>query len=435
MTQSLNRLSRRNMFSLTAGGASVLALGRVLGGTAHAAGPKLIAESKLPAGGLSVAGDAALDTETLALTEKILARTKHAVLTAVTNPKDAPKDDKLVAAASRLVGELRTRRLTRLQANLKQGPALQALGEYAAMKPAQMNSVLDKELVRVVDLGKLKVKVKKEKQEKEGKVKIKKKKPEEQDEPRFEGPLATRIEFQLNSVKCVDGTSGESGSDEILLGGHIITPGGVIKKIDRFKVSDDFDPGETRYYDYSRCGDVPLKDLPSFMQGICPNGGPNDRYHGRKLGATMLGVDLPWPATLGVVLVMGEEDPGGGFGKFLEEAYGAIKKEVDKKLTELGIELGGAAAGELGSSIGAAIAKALSELIAWLVNLFDNPDDRIGAEDWIVQLPSPEMSAIRALSNDNLPAPGGLWASPMKKLKFNGDGGKYEVRLHWRVNT
>ncbi|MEZ4449174.1 MAG: hypothetical protein R3B09_06815 [Nannocystaceae bacterium] len=428
MTQHENRLSRRSMFSLAAGGATALAVGGALDSRparAAAGTYKAVAESKLPAGSLRVPGDLQLSSELGALGEQLLARMKHAVVTTLTAPSEAPRGDRVFTATRALVGTLKPGRAARLQLKIKQGTAdLEAVRKIA---PAKATSIYAAQMKRAFEASAANVKIKREKKKK---VVLTPK-----DEPRFQPPLAQKIEFQLNSVKCIKGTSGESGSDEILMGGHLITPGGVIKKIDRFKVSDDFDPGETRYYDYSRCGDLPRSSLPSFLSAMCPNGGPDDKYAGRKLSATNLGVDLPWPATVGLSLIMAEEDPGGGFGRFLEDSYGAIRDELNQQIEEYGTQLGGAAADEMGEAIGAVIARLLSEFIDWLVSLFDNPDDPIASKSWIVQLPSPEMSVLRGLASDPLPSPAGTWASPMKKLHFNGDGGKYDVRLHWRVRT
>lgn len=412
MTHRLNHLSRRNMFTIAAGSASALALGSVLGGTAQAAktAAKGIPDSKLPKGLLTVPGDLKLDPATQALAEKLLARTKQAVLAAASTPGAAAKDDKVVAAASKIVGSLRTKRMTRLQTGISKPKVMKSIDRFG-----KLDAVAARQLY-ATDLQVLKTKLKL---------------AEKKEAPKWNPPLAARIEFQLNSVKCVNMTDGEAWSDEILLGGQLITPGGVVKRLDRFKVSDDFDTNEVVRYDYSKCRDLP-KDVGTLM---CPRGNPGDLYEGRKLGATLLGLDKPWPATVALVLIMGEEDPGGGFGAWVEDIYGSLDEEIKKELKNLGVEAGTAAAGELGGAIGEVLAYVVGEFLDWLVNLFDNPDDPIAAKSWIVKFTSPEMSAIRALTSDPVPAPAGIASSAMKRLDFVGDGGKYEARLHWRVNA
>ena len=133
-------------------------------------------------------------------------------------------------------------------------------------------------------------------------------------------------------------------------------------------------------------------------------------------------------------MILDTPDIGGNYPARVD-FYKAIEDEVKKKLNELGVEAGEAIGGEIGAAIGAAIGAVLGAFVDWLVSLFDTRDDFINSKSWMVQLPSPELAAIQALASDHLPAPAGIWASPMKKLTFVGDGGKYETRLHWRVNT
>lgn len=423
MTQRISRLSRRSMFSIAAGSASALALGRVLGGTAHAAAPaaKLIPESKLPPGRLVVPGDLKLDPDMQILAEKLLARAKQAVWQAATKPGGAAKDDKVAAAASKIVASMRSKRMTRLKASIIKPVAAAEMAKFGKVEASAGPKLY------AVDMEKLAAKWKQKK--------IKREKEKQEEKPKWNPPLAARIEYQLNSVKCVNMTDGESGSDEILLGGQLITPGGIVKQIDRFKVSDDFDTGEVKRYDFSQCRDFPPNTPDFLIEAKCPRGNPNDPYEGRKLGATLLGPDRPWPATVGLVLIMGEEDPGGGFGAWMQDVYAALDDEIKKKLNELGVEAGTALGDDLGAAIGAALAYVVGEFLDWLVNLFDNADDPIAAKSWTTQFNNPEMSSIRATVGDPVPTPNGIIGSSMKRLDFVGDGGKYEVRLHWRVNA
>lgn len=433
MTDRRTQFSRRSLFSLTTGGASALVLSQAFGGDAHAFGPtikpvfKPVADSKLPAGLLVAPGDVKLDPAVRALAEKMLARAKHGITTALTRPDEAPKDDKIVAAGLKITAGLRPARAARVRTSalkIVSSSALKAkhLGAYAKVGPKL--HALDEftaELTKVKDVELTKLKAR-------PKVKV----------PEWKAPLIKKIEFHLNSVKCVEDTS-EIDSDEILLAGQLVEPNGNIKKITRFKVHDDFDKGDTRHYDYSKCGDLPPGTHP-FGADLCPNGSPSDRYVGRKLVTSTIDLDkVPWPATLGLNLIMGEEDSG-GFSDIVQDVYNALKGEIEAELLALGAAAGGALGSifpGLGTAIGAAIGAALTwlvgELFEWLFTLFD--DDLIQARSWIVQLPSPELVAIQALASDHLSAPAGVWASPMKKIKFRGDGGEFHARLHWRVIT
>jgi len=418
MTHRLNNLSRRNMFALTAGGASALAVGGLLGRTASAATPQVtpLSDAQLPQALVSVPGDLQLDPAAGALAQKLLARLKKSVLDVATRSGEVDNGDKVAAASRNLVDSLRKARVNRLQVALKPGSKFKEVAELSKAEPSQAHKMYDFELSEFVAKYKKKPKLTKKKKE----------------EPQWQGPLAQKIEFHLNSVKCLDTTSGP-GSDEILLGGSIVTPGGVVKKIDGWKVADGFDDGDRVFYDYSRCKDFPANTPKFIIDATCPRGNPNDVYAGRKIAFTRLNIDIPWPATIAVLLTMGEQDSG-GFNQLIQDGYAALEQEIKKKLAELGVQAGTAIGGELGAVIGAVIAAVLGEFLDWLVSLFNTVDDFIGTKTWTVQLDSPEMSAIRAKASGGLPSPAGTTASKMKKLTFTGDGGKYEARLHWRVH-
>jgi len=415
MTDRLNNLSRRNMFALTAGGASALAVGSMLGGTAFAAGSAASKGGNVKGpvydGAATIAGDPSFDPATRALAEKLLLRMKKSMLDSTLRPGEVARTDKVAAASSKLIGTLRASRANRMKESLKPGSKFKELTDISAVQSADAHKMYAVELAELVK--KKKVKVEKEKK------------------PQWQPPLAQKIEFHLNSVRCEDTTSGP-GSDEILMGGSIVTPGGVVKKIDAFKVSDGFDDGDNVIYDYRRCKVLPANTDKSILKMVCPHGDPNDVSAGRKLAFTRLNIDIPWPATIAVVLTMGEQDSG-GFNQMVQDAYKALEDEIQKKLNELGVQVGTAIGGELGAVIGAVLAAVVGEFIGWLVSLFDTKDDVITSQNWIVQLNSPEMSVIRQMSNEPQSAAPGIWASPLKKLTFSGNGGVYHAGVHWRV--
>ncbi len=417
MTHRLNDLSRRNMFTIAAGGASALAVGRMLGGTAFAAAPKVkpLTDAQLPQGLLTVPGDVKLDPATEAFARKLLARMKQSVLDAATRPGEMAKTDQVAAASSKLVASLRTSRLTRVKAAFKPGSKYKEVAEMTKVEPKRAHEMYAMELKDLIELKKAKLKVPKE------------------EKPQWQGPLARKIEFQLNTVKCVRTTTG-GGADEILMGGTIVTPGGVTKKIADWKVGG-FDKDDVRRYDFSKCKDFPPGMPQDLVHQVCPRGNPNDVFEGRRLESTRLNIDIPWPATIALVLTMGEADGDGGFGEIVQEVYAKIESEVKKKLVELGVKAGEALGGAVGAAIGAALATVVGEFLDWLVSLFSNEDDFINSKSWVVQLGTPEMNKIQQISSSELTPPAGVLASAMKKLTFVGDGGKYETRLHWRVST
>lgn len=413
-----NLLSRRGLFSLTTGGASALALSRLCG-VAHAK-PLLkpVGAPRVPEGLEVVAGDLTLDPELRVVAEKLVARARHGFVQAVARPEQAPKGDKIAAASQKLLGSLKAPQQARLQLGAKQlagadaATRVKLFGEFEKVGsgPAA-RKLIAPDLKRALAHVEVKAAAR----------------------PKLVvGPSFERLEFHLNSVKCLEETD-EVGADEILLGGQIVEPSGNLKKIDRFKVSDDFDKGEIRYYDYSLCGSIPRKDLPPYLAAMCPNGDTSDRYAGRKLGSAVPAAQ--GPSTFALVLVMGEEDTGGGFVDMLGAVYDALKDEIEKELQDLGAKAGEAIGGALGEAAGQILAWAVSEIIEWISSLFDNKDDLVQARSWLVELQSKRMSHVEGLAADHLPSPAGTWASPMKKLKFRGDGGAYDARLHWRART
>lgn len=430
MTDLRTPFSRRSLFSLTAGGATALFLGRTAG-AAPALKPTLkpVADAKLRKALDHVPGDYdKLPAHLRELADKLLARAKGAVSSAIARPETA-KGDKIAAAGLKFATTLKPARAARLEARSKslQMAKVSPFGAFA--KPGvKLHSVQDFKatMTRVVEAEKLKVKPKPK-------------------EPQWQGPLVKKIEFHLNRVRCIEETDESSDSDEILLGGQLVEPNGAIKKIDRWKVSDDFDAGENVFYDYQKCGQLSRADLPDFLEFICPNGGPSDLYAGRKLVSAAIDLAVvPFPSTHALVLIMGEQDEG-GFNDLIQDIYAALKDELQAELDALGVAAGSAIGGAIGSlipglgtaigaAIGAALGFVLGEFIEWLVGLFNNTDDLVQTKHWTVQLPSPELSAVQAMGA-SLPAPAGVWASPIKNLKFRGDGGKYDAHVHWRVFT
>jgi hypothetical protein len=249
----------------------------------------------------------------------------------------------------------------------------------------------------------------------------------------------THIEFQLNSVECIEETD-EIGSDQILLGGQLILPDGKIKTIDQFKVSDDFNKGQIKYYDWEMCnaltggGQVDLSNFSYLdIDGLCPHGSTTDIYRGRKLAEASLAT-----GTYGLVLVMGEQDSG-GFGDVLEKIYDALEEEIDAAIEAASATVGGVVGSfipipGLGTAVGAVIGWVVGKIIEWFLALFDNQDDLVAAKSWSVTFEKKTKDYVQGLSNDHLATPKGTWASAMKSMQMKGDGGHYEARLHWRVS-
>lgn len=428
MSEVARRITRRALLSNAALGLSAMAVTQgVLGGTALASGPptkQQIAAAKKNWPPAKPVTDAPLTAEEKNLAQLLSGKAKHAMALAAANPTEKFHPGSMPAVGAAFFSRVGAKRAGRAKARaaklLKTDAATQTLnfGVYAkgTVASAKVAPAVDVQLTSLLrDI------VKKEKA---------KGKPKEQVAPKYR-----RIEFQLNSVDCIVATKGEWESDEFLLGGHLIEPDGRIVQIKQWMVNDDFDAGETTPYDYSLCKGVGNKINPtsSYLElaGYCPNGGPGDLYRGRKLAGSSLG-----NGSYTIVMVAGEQDGAGGFGDMLSEVYKSLKGEIDAAITAAGGAIGsaiGSVIPGLGTIIGAAIGAALAALVEWLSNLFDNPDDFIGAKSWRVRFPNAKQSTIEAMATNPLPTPKGVWAYPIQKMTMTGDGSHYELRLHWRA--
>jgi hypothetical protein len=75
---------------------------------------------------------------------------------------------------------------------------------------------------------------------------------------------------------------------------------------------------------------------------------------------------------------------------------------------------------------GAVIGAVVGFVVGWIVGLFDDPDDVIGMKTWELDLLTPATSYFAGLGLQN-------GASEPGNMHFEGDDGRYNVTLHWRV--
>jgi hypothetical protein len=431
MGEVARRISRRGLLTNAAVGLSAMALTQgLLGRSAFAAAPskkptkQQIADAKASWPPAKPIGEPAMSADEKELGELLAHKAKHALALAAAHPKEKFRPGSIEAAGATLFAQVSTKRAERahLRATklLSAPPDAQALhfGEYAgaSLAAAKVAPAVDIKLT-----AKLRAIVKKHKD-----------KPVPKEKP---GPSYKRIEFELNTVECIRQTHNEVGSDELLLGGHLVEPGGHVISIPKWMVSDDFDDGEAKFYDYSFCRDAFSKNVGEAL-GLCPHGGPGDLYRGRKLASSSL--DGPWPGTWTLVMVAGEQDSGGGFGELLKTAYASLKDEINTALLALATELGTALGNlipipGLGAAIGAAIGLAIGAVVDWLSDAFNSKDDFVGAKTLMVRLHDAKKSTIQGKSDHPLPTPKGVWAHPMQTMTVRGDGSHYDMRLHWRA--
>ncbi|HLL72569.1 MAG TPA: hypothetical protein VK363_14090 [Pyrinomonadaceae bacterium] len=211
------------------------------------------------------------------------------------------------------------------------------------------------------------------------------------------GKRFKKLRLFIREVRCIEETSDGPGSDEINLGGTIVGATGNTVLVDQFQVSDDFDAGERR--------------------------DPNRVFGSYSLRTESQG----FPYVYTAVVVMAEKDDG-GFYKFLKELWEKVGDKVQQAVAGLVGAGVGAALGAIAGPIGAVVGAVFGALIAWLISLFDNPDDIVGVKT--VQL---GLGACTKSYYDwaKLTAAQGLKST----LFFKGDDGRYEVDLSWKVAT
>jgi hypothetical protein len=432
---SKRRFSRRGLLTSAAGGISALALHHAMfGRSALAAAKKKPTKQQLAdvkarrvKAVATTASDTKLSAKQQKLAQLMLQKSKRAIALAAANPKAKFQPGSLHFVAAGIIAKQKSKRAGRAKQRaaklLAEPAATQELnfGRYAqaTLSSATVEQAPDVDVTaavrEIVDAEKAK------------------KKPNPQmmgDSDKYQ-----TIEFHLNSCECIEETSGAlEGSDEIVLGGQVVTPTGKIKNIDEFRTKDEFEEGQTKYYDWEVCDVLSAGgqiDLPSSIEDSCPHGSADNVYRGYKLASA----DLD-KGTYTLVLLMGEKDDG-GFSDILADVYGALEDEIDAAITAAGGAIGsaiGSVIPGLGTAIGAVLGWIASQVIEWFLGLFDNEDDLVASKSWQVTFDKKTVDYVKSITPDHLPAPSGTRASEMKQLTYNGDGGKYEVRLHWRVS-
>lgn len=201
------------------------------------------------------------------------------------------------------------------------------------------------------------------------------------------------IDFQLDSLRCDNPTSGP-GDDEILLGGTIVLPDGKTVTFNRGKIADGMNAGKM----------VPFS--PPLVVHSFPT--PLDNF-------------IPWPDGAGsmhfaVILYLGEED-NGGFGDFVGLATAGIGGLVASLIAEAI-----AAATVPGAIVFSLVMGALMrQVFAWVRDWWN--DDLIATHAFNMHLYRPLISF-------------GDGAQVQKQQTvFAGSGGQYTVDWSWRVRV
>lgn len=207
-----------------------------------------------------------------------------------------------------------------------------------------------------------------------------------------------KMKLFITHVHCTEETDGVfEGSDEIAMGGATTDPFGNTLAVSEFKVSNDFDEGETTEFGMS-------KVFASWDLATDPIG---------------------FPYVYGAVIALGEKDDG-GFWKFLQELWKKIEEEVTAAVAAAtGAAIGAAIGLEFGG-VGVIVGAVVGALIGWLISAFDNGDDIIGARAVTMTLAAATKSYYDWAELTTAEG----WRTT---LKFKGDGGRYEVGVAYRV--
>jgi hypothetical protein len=242
----------------------------------------------------------------------------------------------------------------------------------------------------------------------------------------IEGAKYKKLGLFIKEVECIEETS-ELGSDEINLGGVFTDADGkTTHVVNEFKVSHDFDEGESVLYPPPVLDGSDLFNLDKVKQAFVTA----SAQPGRKFAEWTIRRDLGWPTAYLAALAMAEKDSDGGFWKFLQELLGKVIEAVEKELkmgvgAAAGGAIGAALGGVWGAVVGAVVGFIVGALLDWITG--DNPDDIVGTVSPVMMFGAATLSYYE-------------WTGLLKKphpdvfpLDFRGDGGHYRVWCYYQV--
>jgi len=216
------------------------------------------------------------------------------------------------------------------------------------------------------------------------------------------------VDFKIKRVRCIEKV-GEVSREEIELGGVAIDSNGDESLINARDVAGDnfFKDGRVKHLN------------PDWVFKKFVN----------------IGADFAETKIFMVTPFMAERDSQ-GFADFLDEAYKAIKDDLDKIFKELGKVAGGIIGAKIGGTAGAALAGPvgaalgilagliLGELVSFFIGVFED-DIFPGTDDHI---------ALLAIDNPCFNFNGSS-QSPIDTMVFERGGGRYEMDFYWKVDS
>jgi hypothetical protein len=225
--------------------------------------------------------------------------------------------------------------------------------------------------------------------------------------------LYKRLEFMVKKIKCVEETGEDSASDEILLGGLYTLPNGRVYKM-RTRLEEYFDKDDVVNYN-------PPDTYAHLKFWNLPSNEPEN-----LLAKEPTDAPGPFPRTYLFTLIMGEEDPSGGFDYYVELVLDALIKAVAGLAKNVPI-------------VGQVIAWAIVEVYELFKSLFEDPDDFMMEKTYVLTLNGIDDTYIHSLPGTvvNLPDGRTEFHSKPGTFKFVGgsdsDGGEYDVEVLWKV--
>ncbi len=217
----------------------------------------------------------------------------------------------------------------------------------------------------------------------------------------------TKFSFFINSVKCIDETD-KAGQDKILISGITIHPYGLIFKHD-IQEAGSFDKGDVQTLEW-KWGSF---DFSPYI--------PNKPH-----------VQVPWPRAYVILLTMGEEN-----NRDMEEMFEKLITEITK-IIWTGVATIGELAGGWAVPIAAIVNLCIDMFFSFLIKTFDNQDNIINTITCVLKFDSNEASYINKLpggKTTEVSNPNSAFMTYPFILRFEGDGGIYEVEASWKASA
>jgi uncharacterized membrane protein YeaQ/YmgE (transglycosylase-associated protein family) len=208
-----------------------------------------------------------------------------------------------------------------------------------------------------------------------------------------------KMRLFIKRVTCVE-ESDEVGADEINMGGTMSDAFGNTSAVGEFAVSHDFDRGEHVDFGFSRV--FATWDLQQ--------------------------ASISFPYVYTAIISMAEKDDG-GFYKVLAELLQKVRGIIEQAVTGLVGAAVGSALGSLAGPVGTLAGAVVGAFVGWLITLLNgNHDDHIATRVVTMTL----ASAKKAYYDwAKLTTPEGFTS----RMRFSGDGARYDVDLSYRVFT